>query len=174
MRPSPRLGVEGVGEDFERLVDVAALQRAHLAEFKTDAHREGLSILRRHLQFGLSVDLVSDDDTRQLLPLVLLLDARVPVLEQAERFLIRGIVNQHHLVCLAKQVKSDVLEDVLSGDVDHVELAEGVRLALDGHFLEGVLAALRHHVVVIELLFDVLVDDLRLAHARLSCHYDSR
>ena len=54
-----------------------------------------------------------------------------------------------------------------------MKLNLGVAFLLNWHLLEGVLAALGHHVIVIELLLDVLVDDLCLAHARLTCHYNS-
>jgi hypothetical protein len=114
--------VEGLGEHLEWSVDISALESAHLAEFKTDSHGEGLSVLWTDLDSAFEVHLVGDDDARQLLTLVLLFDASVPVLEQAERLLVRGVVHQHHLVRLAQQVEGDVLEDVLASNVDHVQL----------------------------------------------------
>jgi len=168
------LVVEGLGEDLERLVDVAALHGAHFAKFKSDTHSESVAVLRRHLDLGLLIDLISDDDSVELLAGVLLLDGGVPVVEQAERLLVGRIVHQHHLVSLAKKVQCDILEDVLASDIDQMELYLGVRLGLNRHLLESVLAPLGHHVVVVELLLDVLVDDLRLAHARFTRHYNSR
>ena len=98
----------------------------------------------------------------------------MPVLQQAERLLISGVIDKHHLVCLAQQVKRDILEDVLASDVNHVQLDQSVAPAWDGHLLESVFASLSHHVVVIELLLHELVNDLGFSHARLARNYDSR
>ena len=87
------LVVEGLGEDLERLVDVAALHGAHFAKFKSDAHGESVPVLRRHLDLGLLVDLISDDDSVELLAGVLLFDRGVPVVKQAERLLVGRIVH---------------------------------------------------------------------------------
>ena len=73
--------VEGLGEHLEWSVDIPALESAHFAEFKTDSHGEGLSILGTDLDPAVEVHLVGDDDARQLLALVLLFDTSVPVLE---------------------------------------------------------------------------------------------
>ena len=97
--------------------------------------------------------------------MVLLLDAVVPVLQESEALLVCSIVDKHDLVGLAKQVQSDVLEDVLSSDVDHVELDVGVAAPLNRHLLERVFAALSHHVIMVEVALAVLVDDLGLADA---------
>ena len=166
--------VEGLGEHLEWSVDIPALKSAHFAEFKTDSHGESLSVLGTDLDPAVEIHLVGDDDARQLLALVLLFYAGVPVLEQAERLLVRGVVHQHHLVRLAQQVEGDVFEDVLASDIDHVQLDQGVAPALDRHLLEGVLTPLRHHVIVVELLLHVLVDYLGLPHAGLPRNYNSR
>ena len=77
------------------------------------------------------------------------------------------------MIGLAQQVKCDVLEDVLAGDVDHVELDLGVASRLDRHLFESVFASLRHHVVMVELLLDILMDDLCLADAWLTSNYNA-
>jgi len=58
-----KLIVEDVGQHFERLVDAAGLKGANLAEFKTDAHSEGVAVFGGDLDLGLTVDLVGNDDT---------------------------------------------------------------------------------------------------------------
>ena len=74
------LRVVDVGKNLERLVDVAALQRADFAEFKPDAHSKGMTVLLHHLDSLLVINLVSHHDSSELPALVLLLDARIPVL----------------------------------------------------------------------------------------------
>ena len=96
------LVVEGLGEDLERLVDVAALHGAHFAKFKSDTHCESVAVLGRHLDLGLLIDFISHYDSVELLAGVLLFDRGVPVVKQAERLLIGSIVHQHHLVSFAK------------------------------------------------------------------------
>lgn len=115
-----KLIVEGLGQCLEWLVDVAALHGAHLTEFKTDTHGKGVTILRRHLQLRVQVHLVSNYDTRQLLARILLLDACVPVMQKSEWLGVCGVVHEHDLVCFAQQVQSDVLEDVLASNIDHM------------------------------------------------------
>ena len=77
------------------------------------------------------------------------------------------------MIRLAKQIKRYLLEDVLSSYVNDVELDASVRLAFDGHILDSVLTALCHHVVMVEVLSDKLVDDLCLSNSWLSCDNDS-
>lgn len=94
--------VEVLGEQLERLVDVPALHCADLSELKADAHGEGVPVLGADLDTVLKVALVGHDDALQLSVTVLLLNAGVPVLQQAERLLICGVVHKHYLVCLAQ------------------------------------------------------------------------
>ena len=94
----------------------------------------------------------------------------MPVVQKAERLGVCGVVDKHDLVCFAKKVQSDVLEDVLASDVNHVELDARVAARFDGHILERVLAALCHHIVMVELLLNILVNDLRLSNTGLACN----
>ena len=72
------------------------------------------------------------------------------------------------MIRLAEQVECDILEDVLPRDVNHVEFDESVAATFNRHFLKSVLTPLRHHVIVIELLSDVLMDYLSLTNAGLA------
>ncbi len=62
------------------------------------------------------------------------------------------VVNKYYLICLSKQIKSNLFENVLSSDVKQVQLYwEVCFVRLD--LLDVVLAALGHHIIVIELVF---------------------
>jgi hypothetical protein len=58
----------------------------------------------------------------QLSAVVLSLNAFVPLTEQVEAILVGDIVDKHYLVCLMQQVEGDLLEDVLTSDVEQVQL----------------------------------------------------
>ena len=77
------------------------------------------------------------------------------------------------MIRLAKQIKRYLLEDVLPGYVNDMEFDASVRLAFDGHILDSVLTSLCHHVVMVEVLCDKLVDDLCLSNSGFSCDDDS-
>ena len=124
-----------------------------------------MSVLGRDLKLVLEVHLVGNYDPRQLLAGVLLLNTCVPVVQKAEGFLVSRVIHEHHLICLAEQVECDILEDVLPRDVNHVEFDESVAASFNGHLLQSVLTPLRHHIIVIELLPNMLVDNLSLADA---------
>lgn len=80
----------------------------------------------------------------------MLLDTVVPLPEQVEGVRVCHVVNKHDLVHLAQQVKSDLLEDVLTRDVNQVKLSGTVSPIVGWHGLDLVFAALSHHVVVVE------------------------
>jgi hypothetical protein len=82
-----------------------------------------------------------------------------------------NVVNQHNHVCLAQKLKSDLFEDVLSGYINQMKLYSLIRFALNGYFLDIVLATLSHHIVVIEGLFADLIDKACLSHGWLT-RYD--
>ena len=122
----------------------------------------------------LEVNLVCYKDTSEAFHLVLLFYTFVPLFEQLERIGVCYIVDQHHLVGFAQEVKCNFFKDVLASDVNQMQFNRAVCLAFNGHVFHGVLAALGHHVVVVELALAVLVDDLSLPHGGLSCNDYSR
>ena len=77
------------------------------------------------------------------------------------------------MIRLAKQVKRYLFEDVLPGNVDDMKFDASVRLSFNGNILDSVLTSLCHHVVMVEVLSDKLMDDLCLSNSWLTCNYDS-
>ena len=53
-----------LSEHLKRLVNVAALQGAHLTELKADAHSKGVAVLIWNLHFLFQVYFVGNDDSR--------------------------------------------------------------------------------------------------------------
>jgi hypothetical protein len=56
------------------------------------------------------------------------------------------------LIGFAKQVESNFFEDVLASNIDNMKFHGAVASSLGLDFLELVLAALCHHVVMVELV----------------------
>jgi hypothetical protein len=77
------------------------------------------------------------------------------------------------LVGLAQQVEGNFLKDVLTRNVNEVEFDRAVGAALRFDFLDKVFAALGHHVVVVESVTEVLVDNLGFAYCGLSRNHHS-
>lgn len=144
------LAEEHLSKALEGVFEVLGLQSADLEELETDALGKGQSVLRTHCHSVLEVDLVSNHHASQLLALVLLLNALQPLTQKVESIWVGYVVDQHHQVGFPKKFKGDFLENVLACDVDQMEFNSLVRLALDGHLLDVVLAALGHQVVVVE------------------------
>ena len=87
---------------------------------------------------------------------------------------VSDIIDQHYHVGFAEELKGDLLEDVLPSDIDQVKLYALVRLTLNWYLLDVVLAALSHHVVVVEGLLANLVDEASLADCGLTRYNHSR
>lgn len=131
--------------------------------------------MRSHHYSVLKVDLVRNNHTGQLLVAILLLDAIVPLSQKMECILIGNIIHKHDQVSLAKQLESNLLEDVLTGDVDTVQLDSlVVVLLIQLDVLHMVLATLGHHVLMVERLVDGLVHEAGLAHSWLTGDNDTR
>ena len=81
-----------------------------------------MSVLRLNLDLRFLVHLVGYHDTIQLLAWVLLFNASMPVMEQSERLLVSGVVDEHDLISLAQQIECNVLEYVLASNVNQVQL----------------------------------------------------
>ena len=98
----------------------------------------------------------------------MLLDPLVPLPEQVEAVRVSHVVDQNDLVGFAEQVESDLLENVLACNVDQVQLDTRVGRLLGLDLFDLVLAALGHHVVMVERVTQVLVNNLGLAHGGLT------
>ena len=165
---------EHLSKGLKRSIDALSLKCAHLEELETNLVREGLPILRSNHDAVLEVNLIGNENATKLLP-VLLPDAIVPLLEQTEGVLVGHVVDEHHEVGLAEQLERNLFENVLSRDVNAVQLHFLVRVFLvQLHLLDVVLAALRHHVLVIEGLIDCLVYEASFSDSWLSCNYNAR
>ena len=77
-----------------------------------------------------------------------------------ERVWVCHIIHENDLVCFAKQVEGDFFKDVLTSNIYNVKFHRAVTSSLRLDFLELVLAALSHHVVVVKVVVKRLVDDL--------------
>lgn len=161
------------GECLEWVLNISALHGRHLEELKSDRVREALSVLAWHCTALRQVDLVGNDNTSELSARILLLDALVPLSEQVEGVWVGHVVHQANLVGLAQQIKGDLLENVLPSNVDKVQLHTVVGAALRLDLLDLVLAALGHHVVMVELVLQVLVDYLSLSYSGFSRDHHS-
>lgn len=112
--------VEEVGKALEWILDVFPLKGAYLEEFKADALSKGHTICGPDSHSVLEVDLICDDYTHEGTALILLLDAVKPLSEKVEGVWVCNVIDEHDQVSLSEQFKSDLLEDVLASDVDHV------------------------------------------------------
>ena len=104
----------------------------------------------------------------------MLLDPLEPLSEKVEGIGVSHIIDQHYHVGFPEEFKGDLLEDVLPSDVDEVKLYALVRLPFNGYLLDVILAALGHHVVVVEGLLANLVDEASLADCGLTRYDHSR
>lgn len=168
------LGEEHVGKAVKRFFNVASLQRRHLEKLKTYAFSECHAILRPHCYSILKINLIGDDNASKVPSRVLLLDALQPLPQQVEGVRVGHVIDQHYHVGLAQQLERYLLEYVLPRYVNEMKFHSLVSFALDVDFLDVVLAALRHHVVVVEGALDDLVDQGGLADGGLACYDNSR
>ena len=84
------------------------------------------------------------------------------------------VVYEHDEVCFSEQFKSNLLEDVLASDVDAMQLHSFVLILLVKlHILHVVLAALGHHVLMVEMLVNSLVHEAGLSHCGLAGNHHS-
>ena len=97
----------------------------------------------------------------------------MPLPEELERVWVGAVVDKNDLIRFAKKVECDLLEDVLSSDVDQVKLNDGIRFLFDWHVLDAILTSLRHHVIMVKVLLCELVNDLCLSNGWFSRYYNS-
>ena len=161
-------------QSLERLINALTLKRAHLEELQAKFVGECLTILRADDNSVLQIDFVGDQDTGEV-ALILLSDAFVPLLEEMECVLVGGVVDEDDHVCLSQQFKCYFLEDVLTSNINTVQLDAFVRVFLvQLDVLDVVLAALSHNILMLERLVHSLVDEASFANCRLAGHYHSR
>lgn len=162
------------GKGIEGILNTFTLERRSLEEFKSNRVSKSLTILRVHSRSLVQIDLVRNHDTLKLFALVLLLDTFVPLPQQVEGVRVRHIVDQDNLIGFAQEIESNFLENVLTCDVDQVQLNRGVATLFVLDFFDLVLATLSHHVVMVEGVPQVLVNNLGLADGRFTGNDDSR
>ena len=163
-----------MGEGFEWLFDSLALESAHFEKFKSHLLSKSGAVSCGHLRPGIQINFIGDDDSCQLFAAILALDSIVPLPEEMECIWVGNVIDQHNQISFAKELKSNFLKDVLASDVYQVEfnLVVGV-FFIQSYILHMVLAALGHHVLMVELLLHGLVHQTSLSHGRLSGHNDS-
>ena len=165
---------EHFSKGFEWLINTFALQGAHLKELKTNWLGEGLAIIRSYHRAVLQINLVSDNNSTQGFASILLTDTIIPLLQKMECVLVSDIVYKHNKVGLSEEFKSDLLKDILSSNVNAVKLDPLVGIFLiEGDVLDVVLTALGHHVLMIEVLVNGLVNKAGFANCWFSSDDDT-
>ena len=120
---------EHSGQRLKRLINALTLKRAHLEEPQAKFVGERRTILRADNNSVLQIDFVGDQDAREF-ALILLSDAFVPLLEEMECVLVGGVVDEDDHVRLSKQFECYFLEDVLTSNINTVQLDALVRVLL--------------------------------------------
>lgn len=133
-----------VSQSIERVFDVLALEGTDFEELKTNTFCEGTTVLGTYCNPILQVDLVSNNNSYELLAWVLLLNSLKPLSQKVEGVWVCYIVHKHDQVGLAKKFKGDFLEDVLTRNVNQMQLNSLVRLAFNRDFFDVVFATLCH------------------------------
>ena len=84
-----------------------------------------------------------------------------------ESIWISNIIHKHYQVGFAQQFKGDLFENILSGDIDAVELHSFVLILLiELDFLDMIFTALGHHVLMVKMLVNCLVNETSFTHSR--------
>ena len=161
---------ECISEALKGLLDISGLQGADLEEFKTDASSECHAVLGTYCNTVLQINFIGNNDTEKGTTLILLLDLLEPLSEEMECVRVGNIVNQHDHVSFSEYLEGNLLEDVLSSNIDKMKLDPLIRLSLNIYILDIVFAALSHHIIVIECLLADLIDKAGLPHCWLSCY----
>ena len=100
---------------------------------------------------------------------ILLSNTIIPLLEQMERVLVGHIVDEDDHVGFAKQLECDLLKNVLTSNVNTVQFDTLVRvLLIKLYVFDMIFATLRHHVLVIELPVNSLIDQASFTNCWLS------
>ena len=95
--------------------------------------------------------------------------AIIPLLQKMEGILVGDIVYKHNKVGLTEKFKSDLLKDILPSNVDAVELDPLVGILLiKSNVLDMVFTALGHHILMVEVLINGLVNEASFANCWFS------
>ena len=159
--------IKHVRECLERFLELSWLKSTDFKKLIPNTICEALPVFWWNCCFLVKVDFVSHNYTTYFSALVFLSYALIPLLEKSKWVWIGAIIDQHDLVRFAKKVKCDLFEYVLSCNIYQVEFYWGIWL-LHFHIFDVVFTTLCHHVVVIELSFEVLVDNLSFSNSRFA------
>ena len=114
--------IEDLCKAFERILNVFPLKSAYLKELKPNALCESHAILRSHRHSILKIDLICDHNAHKLATRILLFYTFQPLAQEMESVWVRHVIDQHDEISLSEQLESDLLEDVLAGDVNKMKL----------------------------------------------------
>jgi hypothetical protein len=148
---------ENFGKALEWILHTFALEGTDFKEFESDTLGKGETILRPDSNSILQIDLGSNNNSHKWLALILLLDSLEPLSEEMESIRISYIINQHNEICFAKELKSNLFENILTSDVNKVQFNSLIRFSLNWNLLDVVFATLSHHVIVVEVLLANLI-----------------
>ena len=91
-----------------------------------------------------------------------------------ESIWVSNIIDKHNEVSLSKELECNFLEDVLSSDVNAVEFDSVIWVFLvENDILDVVFAALGHHVLMVKLAFDGLIDKAGLSNGGFASYYNT-
>ena len=113
---------EHLSKALEGIFNIFRLQGADFKEFETDALSESQAVLRTHSYSVFNIYLVCNYYTHKRTTLIVLLDSLEPLSQQVECIRVCNVIDKHDQISLAKKLKGDLLEDILSGDIDQVKL----------------------------------------------------
>ena len=145
------------GKALEWILHTFALEGTDLEELESDTLGKSKTILRPDSNSILQIDLGSNNNSHKWLALILLLDSLEPLSEEMESVRISYIINQHNEICFAKELKSNLFENILTSDVNKVQFNSLIRFSLNWNLLDVVFATLSHHVIVVEVLLANLI-----------------
>ena len=145
------------GKALEWILHTFALEGTDLEKLESDTLGKSKTILRPDSNSILQIDLGSNNNSHKWLALILLLDSLEPLSEEMESIRISYIINQHNEICFAKELKSNLFENILTSDVNKVQFNSLIRFSLNWNLLDVVFATLSHHVIVVEVLLANLI-----------------
>ena len=78
---------------------------------------EGLAILSSDLWSAFQINFIGDNDTWQLFAFILVFNTVMPLSQKVESVRVSNIIYEQDKISFAKKFKSNLLENILSGDI---------------------------------------------------------
>lgn len=143
----------------ESFFGIVVLCGRNFEKLETDALSKRGCVLTVNLQSVFKIHFVCNHNSGQVAAVIVLFDGFQPLSERVETFRICCVIHQSYHICFAQKFVRNFLENVLSCDIQQMQLDSCVGLFNHDVFY-CVFTPLRHVIVVIELLLGHLLDDL--------------